>query len=381
MKRLTLYKDTFLWVNVSQGLLYNTVNGKSYEFSLNPVLDKVCQQLLDYENLYSVVVDSTDLSMIPFISAVRRDSFGFVSECECNMVSLPPLLCLPQDKRVKSGKFKYEDLISSLYSICFYMGGKGWDDDYYLQTIYPSTFDEFLKVDDIKLFMENNSLLNDVAVKVVFSDMANYPSIDELLQFFQKRKGTNTITIYVRWEEIEHHSFIKIKESGLNIVVLCNGITENTMHSVHRSLGKNKVVSYITDLNSVMSDDIDNIPLFTGSNFDFFHKNVFLSREELKQSGLSKRIIFAHQVLNTHYFGKLIILPNRNVYSNPSKTALGTIETPMIQLISTEFMNNHAWRVVRNSEKCQKCLYHGLCPSPTFYEDIMQVDCILSKCQ
>lgn len=381
MERLTLYQDTFLWVNANQGLLYNTLNGKSYEFSLTPTLNKVCQRLLNYKNLYSVVVDINDVATSRFVAAVERNSFGFVAndEDECNKVSLPPLLCLPQDKRVRSGKFNYEDLMSSVYSICFYMGGKGWDGDYYLQTIYPSSFDNFLTVDDIKFFMRENKFPNNITIKLVFSDITNYPDIDSLLQFLQERKDSNTITVYVRQDEIEHPSFIKIKEACFNIIVLYNDITENTMNSVCHLLRQHKIISYITNSKSVTLNNIDYIPLFIGSNLDFFQKHVFLSKEEIKQRGLSKRIIFAHQVLNTHYFGKLIILPNRNVYSNPSKTALGTIETPMTKLIATEFSKNYAWRVVRNTKKCKKCLYRGLCPSPTFYENIMQVDCIISN--
>lgn len=379
MKRLILYQDTFLWVNASQGLLYNTHNGKSYEFLLNPVTCKICNKLLDYNNLYAVDIDIEDASVFRFAVAIECNALGFISDVEREWVSLPPLLCLPQDKRVKSGKLIYEDLISSLYSVCFYMGGRGWESDYYLQTIYPSSFEGYLKVDDIKFFIENNRLYNAIAINIVFSDIKNYPEMDELMQFLQERKGIDTITIYVRWDEIECPTFsAKIQGRGFNIVVLCNGITGNTMNNVCQLLDRNKIISYITDLNSEMVEGVDYVPLFTGANFDFFQKNVFLSRTEIKQSGLSKRIIFAHQVLNTHYFGKLIVLPNRNVYSNPSKTALGTIETPMIQLIATEFSKNHAWRVIRNSEKCRKCLYHDLCPSPTFYENIMHVDCIIS---
>ncbi|MDE6695001.1 MAG: hypothetical protein K2J57_04130, partial [Bacteroidales bacterium] len=307
---------------------------------------------------------------------IESMGMGCVSAVEDYIVAFPPLLCLPQDRRVKKGEYRYEDLVSSLFSLCFYMGGMGWTEDYYLQTLYPSSFESFIEPKDIKLFIENNTIPDNVEIKIVFSNIASYPNIEEILQLFKER--CNRITIYVRFDD-SGYSLLeeKIQSYGFNVVILCKDTNREQLCELQRA-SKNALISYITS-QSEMLNEVKYVPLFNGSNFDFFYKEVFLTKDEITKSSLSKRMIFAHQVLNTHYFGKLIVLPNKNVYSNPNKEALGTIETPVLKLIATEFSKNYSWRSIRNSEKCQECLYQGLCPSPTFYEEIMHVDCVMAN--
>ncbi|MBD5396947.1 hypothetical protein HDR62_02235 [bacterium] len=376
MKRLTLYQDSFLWIKAKYGLIYNTRNSRSYEFPLNHSLHDVCQKLLDYKNLYSVIIDESDLTISRFATVIEGMGMGVVSEEGDYTVSFPPLLCLPQDRRVKKGEYRYEDLMSSLFSICFYMGGMGWTEDYYLQTLYPSSFESFIEPKDIKLFIENNAIPDNVEIKIVFSNIASYPNIEEVLRLFKERR--NMITIYVRFDDFGYSLLKeKIQSYGFKVVILCKDTNRERLCELQRA-SKNALISYITS-QSEMLDEVKYVPLFNGSNFDFFYKEVFLTKDEVIKSSLSKRMIFAHQVLNTHYFGKLIVLPNKNVYSNPNKEALGTIETPVLKLIATEFSKNYSWRSIRNSEKCQECLYQGLCPSPTFYEEIMHVDCVMAN--
>ena len=83
---------------------------------------------------------------------------------------------------------------------------------------------------------------------------------------------------------------------------------------------------------------------------------------------MSKREIFAHQALNTNYFGKLTISSDGNVYSNINGKPLGTINDDVKQLILHEMENGSYWLKIRDMEPCCNCVYQWLCPSPSDYE-------------
>jgi hypothetical protein len=51
---LTLFPDTFLWLKGERGLLYNAKTHSSDEFHASQSVKALCEQLLDYDNLYSI---------------------------------------------------------------------------------------------------------------------------------------------------------------------------------------------------------------------------------------------------------------------------------------------------------------------------------------
>lgn len=58
------------------------------------------------------------------------------------------------------------------------------------------------------------------------------------------------------------------------------------------------------------------------------------------------------------------MMPDGQIYSEVTVSALGTIEDSIHNLLVRELQNNYAWRKVRNSEICKNCVYQWLCPSP-----------------
>ena len=116
-------------------------------------------------------------------------------------------------------------------------------------------------------------------------------------------------------------------------------------------------------------DNIDIRPWYNGNNLQFFEDNVFLSEEDLKNQNFSRREIFAHQILNTNFFGKLTVLPDGNVYANINMKPLGKIGDNLGELIKKEFVSGESWFKTRDKlEPCGKCLSRHLCPSPSDYE-------------
>lgn len=110
-------------------------------------------------------------------------------------------------------------------------------------------------------------------------------------------------------------------------------------------------------------------PFFTGSNLEFFDKNIFLAKEDILSRILSMREIFRNQKLNSNFFGTLYILQDGAVKANINTSILGNIGTDKIlDIIYKELTVNTAWRVVRDSQPCNECIYQFFCPAPSNYE-------------
>jgi pseudo-rSAM protein len=110
-------------------------------------------------------------------------------------------------------------------------------------------------------------------------------------------------------------------------------------------------------------------PVYTKNNHVFFEEFIYTNREDIFQTKLSFRQIFAHQKLNTHFFGSLTIMPNGEVHANVNSPVLGNISCDtLLDIVNKEMLMNTAWRKVRDTAPCSDCLYQYLCPSPSQYE-------------
>lgn len=113
-------------------------------------------------------------------------------------------------------------------------------------------------------------------------------------------------------------------------------------------------------------------PIYTGDNVDFFSEFVFIEKEDIFSSVISIREIFRNQKLNANNFGALIILPDGSVKANINSETIGNIrKDSILELIYKELTGNSSWRVIRNNDVCNNCLYQFLCPPPSNYETVI----------
>jgi pseudo-rSAM protein len=113
-------------------------------------------------------------------------------------------------------------------------------------------------------------------------------------------------------------------------------------------------------------------PVYTKNNMPFFEAQVYLTKDDIFSKPLSFRKIFAHQKLNTNFFGSLTVMADGKVYANINSPALGAVETDtLLELINKEMNDNTAWRKTRNEAPCTDCHYQYLCPSPSNYERVV----------
>lgn len=384
-KRLTLYPDTFLWEDGASGLLYNAKNYQSYEFLLTPYLLDLSHRLLDFSNLYTVDIDdnNVDETVRVFLCEVERRRLGVVQDAGMRQtVSLPPLLCLQRGGKGNAG-FMMDESLLDLASVLFYMGGKGWEGQFQLQAEYPFSSPDYLPVERLLSCLEKLNPFRQCSVRLLFSDMAHYPGIGMLME--RLSRWGQRLSLSVRASEAKLLAGWA-RSRGFRMEILHDvetegmaGLEDYGMDEAHVFFVKDEAGLEESSRCAAGLPHVRFVPLFTGSNRDFFEENVFLTREDLLSSRISKRVVFAHGILNTHYYGKLAVMPDGKVYSNPGKHPLGDMDSSLHQIVRKEQEENHAWKVIRDKGKCIRCLYRHLCPSPMWYEDLMSCQCVLKE--
>lgn len=388
-QRLTINPDTFLWLEDKYGLLYDSGSFASYKFRLTPQISQLCDRLQDPDNLYSVEVDldNTDDEFSDFIAQVTRKGMGRTHDDsgERHLISFPPLLNVQHSwERIKTrGNEAYSEILPYLTSLTFNLGGTCPVTDYYKQTTYPVCSETILSAERILGFLLDAGSPYITDIGIVFSSLKDYQDINPLLAGLQEYG--DAVTLYVRAEDLEEAETAAILSNvGIRMAVLhtASFATDINPMSQARHIFLITSEKEYTEVNKWSSDNgIDPpeiVPIFNGKNAAFFRRNVFLSEHEILDSRLIRRSIFAHMVINTGYFGKLTFMPDGKAYADPaSGISVGCINDSVYTLITAELEHNTGWRRTRDTlERCNKCIYRYLCPSPSPYEKVMRLDCI-----
>lgn len=78
-----------------------------------------------------------------------------------------------------------------------------------------------------------------------------------------------------------------------------------------------------------------------------------------------------YEEFNENFFGKMIIMPNGETYSNINHNSLGNAFDDILsinKLVYKEMRHGKAWFKVRDEIPCKNCCNKSLCPSPSNYE-------------
>lgn len=111
------------------------------------------------------------------------------------------------------------------------------------------------------------------------------------------------------------------------------------------------------------------VPIYTGDNLPFFEEYIYLCEDDIFSEPIEMRRIFCNQKLNANDFGALTVLSTGECRVSMNTPILGNlIESSLLEILYKELTTNTAWRKIRNSGKCQKCIFQYLCPPPSNYE-------------
>lgn len=386
----TLHGDTFLWLKENTGLVYNAENKNRLIFPLSDKIEKICHQLLEIENLYTVELTDTDINdeeINQWMHSLMDIQAGYMSlniEFDRRPVSLKPIL------KVQDNRKYYEEqqelgfkgkILQNLHELTFYMNGTEYgSDEYFRQTIFPVKSCQILDDSKIRSFIKDSRsfyLSNINFVGNIFS----YPGFERLINDISAYSIQSTIHIIIKdlldniqdMKDIEwpiHTRFNILVDTVFDVSYLQNisfpfSITVFVISENDFMQFSNMFETFSENTN------IRFIPLYNKENLSFFESNVFIEKNELDKFDLSKTEIFMRQAFNTEDFGKLTVMPDGKVYANVNALSLGTIDDSPYSIIYKEFTNGQSWFKLREQAPCNNCIYQWLCPSPSNYEIVI----------
>lgn len=348
-KYLTLYPDTFFWRNKYEGLIYNSQNYMHYKFEMTLHIKKIFDHLNVADNLYSYPLSTSEYKILKkWLTGIENIDAGKIHEENDEIASYIPRVRVYNDidaildgKRLGTLHFITDNLCELTIHI---NGDKRSKKQYYKQTKYPYNFKHELTGVKIIEFIEKCTGTNLTVINLI-GDLDKYKDFGILIDYLSKQNYN--VNIYVL-EDAPKITNFPINEK-FNIFYLSD---------------QKDYITYKDSLGSI----IEKRPVFNGKNFDFFRSKVFTSISDIEDQKLNKRLVFANQLINSNYWGKLAILPNSEVYSGFYFEKLGTLSMPLYDLIFNEFKQQKAWFSIRNGSQCIDCIYRWLCPPPSNYE-------------
>lgn len=383
--RVSLFPSTFLWRKESRGLLYNSDTGMHIHFEItSPSINVFCKKMEDEKNLYSVEYDTRDLDdeCKRFFSLIKEHRMGILTPSQERIITYPPNPHVINNiTRIQDNGQTRINALEFLDCLIIYLGGKGNNNSWYLQTTHPfGTSTEFSKNDVITVFSKTRAM-RDLVYKVVISKkedsrildiisiardksisfIFNPESLNGNLHYINKIKSAgHKIVLSMAPEDFE--AYDKSDEDFTHLASIVDR-TQFLINSVHGSLKAEELES------SYGLTQTEFIPVWD-NNPDFCFENVLIDEHDIFSTKVNKKGIHRHQLINVHFWGNLIIMPNGDVYSDINMPKLGTIANPLHSLISQELNTGASWLRIRDFEPCNSCLYQWLCPSPSSFETL-----------
>ena len=388
---LTLHKDTFLWIKGEEGLVYNTLNGQLFRFRNDGMLQSFVADLLRIDNLYKTNISEEQLQIpdvkawVDSLLAIECATFIENNDFYRRKVSYIPKLKI-QD-RVSYYKLKHaqgEDggIMQNLHKLIIHVNGSQYGNELYSkQIIYPQKRSGELSMDSICRFINSFGEPSFLAEIVLVGCLWEHTECDELLVFFKSLHIP--ISIYTTERDLAryiNHTEVLMDEFKVSLNVLFSEYSFSDGYQYVPIFEKSSVYwcSVVTSINEcecaeqlITQYQLKNYrlaPVYTRDNLVFFEEHSYVAEEDFYDLQLSKREIFAHQTLNTYFFGKLTIHSDGKVFSDPAQAAIGTIKDSLYGIVYREMVEGNAWFRIRNMQPCNECVYQYLCPSPSPYE-------------
>ena len=393
-------ENSFLWISNDKGLVYNTENGKHLSFVNSKKLAPLTERLNKIDNLYCIDIDDSllyDVEIYTWIKdmiAIKAGNLTEVGAINYKPIQYYPKLNLQfeEGRKYKSSEYitENQNYNTYLHEVTVYINGDNNGNNLYnKQIIYPQLSENTLSFNRLKSFTLQLNKFN-ISILNICGDPFSYNEWDDLI--LRLKKTYLNINLYVKSEtiilnqnrlnllfEINKLVILVDGDSDIeNIVKLSEEIKSDfsklSLCFVVKSIAEYENVSNITDQISL---NCSIMPVYTGSNFNFFKDCVYFDEDDILNIKQEKRVVFSKMVLNNSFFGKLTVFSDGDVYSSKNLNRLGSIDDEISKLINKEMKGGYSWRLIRNFGPCKNCLYKFLCPSITEYD--LLLNCNLCK--
>lgn len=401
-------KETKYWLGISpkvyyvkknsKALLYNTENGMFLHVDSAKVLALI-DRIYEKENLGVIEIQGEclqDMEVSSFLEEALEKSICILSEAKeqySKPVQMMPVLNLQKDVEKlpqNEGRSSGENIMEYLSDVNFVLNDSCDQNcihcqDYYKQFLHCGKGSHTNEM-DLELL---KNLINQVAERsyshlfLTGGNLFLYTHFDELIDFCKKRNIFPTLVFH--YKHLLSNALKKdcIKEFPSRILMseykedevlllmqLLKDFKKYELVFPVCSMDEYEQINTFVETNNI--DWFSIKPFYNGDNIDFFEKNVFLNEEDILGETLPWHQIFAHQKMNTLYFGNIAILPGGDVFAHPLQEKIGNVcQENFPYLLERELISGKTWRKIRNEEPCTDCLYQYLCPSPSAYEQVI----------
>jgi pseudo-rSAM protein len=346
-KSYWLYIEPCVYCSIKgkRALLYNTQNGESMETDVPEGLE-LLYSLHEKKNLGAIYCEGKTLIQTTyreFVSEFCKKGMGNVVDATQTTekpIQLMPVLSLQRDvAKLQRERERYvgEEILRYLIELNIYLCDTCRQNcvfcsNYFRQklcctakkcTQHPETVDS-LTLQNILSQIRYGAVGK---INLLGGNLSEYPYCKDLPALLSDFK--EQVHIWNHYANFAHNLIIlpdflydipvtfPLKENEWqNCVALLKG-TKAKYHFFITSIDDYERTETLIEKYSIESYIIH--PVYTSDNHAFFEENVYINQEEIFQSRHSFRQIFAHQKLNTHFFGSLTILPDGEVFANVNR--------------------------------------------------------------
>jgi pseudo-rSAM protein len=395
--RFSILSHVYYVQKNDKALLYNTQTGEHIH-TQNTNIIRLLEQMHERQNLGVICITQKTFKQ-PDIDAFIKES---VSKNICAItekvegqpkpIQLMPVLNLQRDierLKVERERLLGENTLLYLSDVTIYLNNTckrncNLCEKYGRQIFHchKSKKPENIDLEFLKQFIKQLTVTQIRRLAITGGNIFLYPQFSELLDYFKEEEIFPLFGIH--YGNLDMNKITLLKDCTIELFVTFP-LEENSIENIIAISKQDnaKIIFEVTGENDcnraeqlISEHSIKKYsfrPVYTCENKDFFEKNVYLTKEDIFSEPVIQRIIFAHQKLNTNFFGRLHLFPNGDAKAHPSKETIGNcIQEPLVKVIANELEKNTAWRIVRDKEPCSGCLYQFICPSPSDYEFVTE---------
>lgn len=371
-KIFVMHPETFIFQDKEGFLLYHTENHTCAEYPHNIFTDRMFSHLSTLASLYRFKVAEEELSAyLDFIKDLVNQGFGTLHDNEeVAPFSYPPIIKLDYDfnrlqKMMESHEGGY--ILDFLHEVTFYLSGNPVRSPFSRQILCPfKRGGRHLRAERCMQFLDKTRYSQVSRINLMIASAEDVHTAKHLILTSRHPEKFHSYFFAKDWDPDTILSYASdVPGTFLEIVCEVQDLRTELSHIPHHIVVRNpRELARARQTGGPAGGSI--VPVLESGDLSFFRDNVFIAREDLFTE--SRRNIHIHQILNSHFFGKLSVFPDGTVRPGVGFMPLGTIDDSLFCLIGKEITEGSAWFLTRDRLGCRTCRYKYLCPSPSYYE-------------
>jgi len=401
-KRYWFFIESFAHISVKKDwiIIYNPYNGKILEYKDNYPILKIVKRILFPDNLRVIQLRKKDLDnpgIQEFITSVRKHFMGDLIEIGYSHgkpVQMPPIVKIQKDvANLKNDPMRTvgEEQLENISNFWFYINDSCNQKckvcgSAFLQFPFCTAIEDENRELDASLvqrFMAEARSCSSFNIHVLGGNALLYSQLDTFLKIFvsypSKYFYLHYLNVSGNEDKLNH-----LARSGWHLNLLC--------HFPLNVTAARKVLSMVSGLGikytfffAIKSEEefeeaekfttrfnlsgVEYHPFYDGTNLEFFRENLFIERDEIEGTQPSLKEIYAREKVNPLFFGHIIVMPHKRVYTNINTPPLGILgRDSLYDIVYKEMIHHKNWFKVRNHiSPCRSCVFNRLCPPISNY--------------